>query len=170
MKNYFNLFNLDCDYFINIKELEKIYQDKIMANHPDKFVNQDSEIRQKALQNTSILNSAYEILKSPEKRANYILESNGINAFKESDTKMDAEFLLKQIELREELEDIDNIDELYNFLEKINQEIKDSIAQISQGFKNNDLLKVKKLIRELKFFKQLQQQTNTLMDKYEEQI
>lgn len=170
MKNYFNLFNLDCDYFINIKELEKIYQEKIMANHPDKFVNQDSEIRQKALQNTSILNSAYEILKSPEKRANYILKLNGINAFKESDTKMDAEFLLKQIELREELEYIDNIDELYNFLEKINQEIKDSIVQISQGFENNDLLKVRNLIRELKFFKQLQQQTNTLMDKYEEQI
>lgn len=170
MKNYFNLFNLDCDYFINIKELEKIYQEKIMVNHPDKFVNQDSEIRQKTLQNTSILNSAYEILKSPEKRANYILELNGINAFKESDTKMDAEFLLKQIELREELEDIDNVDELYNFLEKINQEIKDSIAQISQGFENNDLLKVRNLIRELKFFKQLQQQTNTLMDKYEEQI
>ena len=60
------------------------------------------------LQNTSLLNTAFESINSPLNRASYLLKLDGIDPFDENDTSMAHDFLISQIELREELEVIES--------------------------------------------------------------
>lgn len=55
------------------------------------------------MQWTTSVNEAYRILKSPVQRAKYLLALNGVDVQFETDTRMPADFLLKQLELREAL-------------------------------------------------------------------
>ncbi len=169
MQNYFELFSLEALFDIDTNALEKEYQIQISNYHPDKFATKTEKEKTQALQNTSLINSAFETLKSPLLRATYLLELNGINAFDEKDTQMNMEFLMSQIELRESLELIEtNKDELAldDFIDSINLKVKENIAQISSLFTLNKLNEIKNLVRELKFYIQLNVQANQLMDEW----
>jgi len=76
--------------------------------------------------------------------------------------------LISQIELREQLENIkeqqDNL-ALDDFIERVQDFIKDNVASISEAFTQSlDLQEIKTLVRELKFYEQLNKEANILMD------
>ncbi len=167
MENYFDLLSLSIDFAIDKLILEKNYQDLIIQHHPDKFANKSSQDQTLAQQNTSLLNTAYQTLKNDLKRANYLLELAGINAFDEKDTQMDASFLMAQIEFREALEVLEqkqDVDKLEDFVEQMRDLEKHHITNIAASFNNNELKQVKIFVRELKFYQQLKQQANQLVD------
>jgi len=169
MQNYFELFSLDADFAIDLTSLEQAYQSKISVFHPDKFVTKSDKEKSIALQNTSLINTAYDTLKSPLLRATYLLELQGINAFDEKDTQMDMDFLINQIALREQLESLEvDKDELAldDFIEQVSQKVTQNIEQINQLFEHEDFSKIKNLVRELKFYTQLNTQANQLMDEW----
>jgi len=169
MQNYFELFSLDVDFAIDLTKLEQTYQSQISIFHPDNFVTKTDKEKTIALQNTSLINTAYDTLKSPLLRTTYLLELEGINAFNEKDTQMDMEFLMNQIALREQLESLEtNKDELEldDFIEKVSRKVTQNIEQISQLFEIKELDKIKNLVRELKFYTQLNAQANQLMDEW----
>lgn len=167
MQNYFELFSLKVDFSINLTQLENLYQQQIAKFHPDKFVTQSEQKKIIALQNSSLINAAYATLKSPLKRATYLLELSNINAFDEKDTQMDEGFLLSQIEYREALEQLEtdkNIDEIEIFIAKMATLKQQYITNIATNFSENNLAKIKNLVRELRFFQQLQADANKLLD------
>ncbi|MBT3195610.1 MAG: Fe-S protein assembly co-chaperone HscB [Candidatus Ruthia sp.] len=169
MQNYFALFSLEIDFSINLNALESSYQTQISLFHPDNFVTKSDKEKFIALQNTSLINTAYDTLKYPLLRATYLLELQGINAFDEKDTQMDIDFLMNQIALREQLESIElskNELDLDDFTDNIKQKIKQNIEQISHFFKAEEFNKIKNLVRELKFYTQLNTQANQLMDEW----
>jgi len=169
MQNYFELFSLDVDFAIDLTKLEQIYQSQISIFHPDNFVTKTDKEKSIALQNTSLINTAYDTLKVPLLRTTYLLELEGINAFDEKDTQMDMAFLMNQIALREQLESLEtNKDELEldDFIEKVSRKVTQNIEQISQLFEIKELDKIKNLVRELKFYTQLNAQANQLMDEW----
>jgi molecular chaperone HscB len=79
------------------------------------------------------------------------------------------DFLINQISLREQLESLE-VDkdelELDDFIEQVSQKVKQNIEQISQLFELDDFSKIKNLVRELKFYTQLNVQANQLMDEW----
>jgi len=167
MQNYFELFSLEVDFDLDTKALAGIYQAQIAQQHPDKFVTKSEKEQLLALQNTALINTAFDTLKSPLLRATYLLELQGINAFDEKDTQMDVDFLMAQIALRESLEVIEKSKdelELDDFIENIGGKVAQNIDKISQSFKVNALNNIKNLVRELKFYTQLNAQANQLMD------
>ena len=169
MQNYFELFSLEVDFAIDLTKLEQAYQSQISIFHPDNFVTKGDKEKSIALQNTSLINTAYDTLKSPLLRATYLLELQDINAFDEKDTQMDIDFLMNQIALREQLESLEvDKDELAldDFIEQISQKVTQNIEQISQLFELNEFDKIKNLVRELKFYTQLNAQANQLMDEW----
>ena len=170
MQNYFELFDLKTSFFVDDEALKKSYQAQIMRFHPDNFATKSQAEQLQALQNTSLVNSAYITLKTPLNRASYLLNLENINPFDEKDTNMDADFLISQIELREQLENIkeqkDNL-ALDNFIERVQDFIKDNVASISEAFtQSRDLQEIKTLVRELKFYEQLNKEANMLMDEW----
>jgi len=170
MQNYFELFGLKTSFFVDDEALKKSYQAQVMRFHPDNFATKSQVEQLQALQNTSLVNSAYTALKTPLNRACYLLNLENINPFDEKDTNMDADFLISQIELREQLENIkeqqDNL-ALDNFIERVQDFIKDNVASISEAFTQlRDLQEIKTLVRELKFYEQLNKEANILMDEW----
>ncbi|WXT99363.1 MAG: Co-chaperone protein HscB [Catillopecten margaritatus gill symbiont] len=167
MQTYFELFGLEPSFDIDVSVLEQIYQTQIAKHHPDKFVAKSEKEQTLALQNTSLINTAFDTLKSPLLRATYLLELNDINAFDEKDTQMDMDFLMSQIELRESLEVIEKTKDemdLDDFIENIGNKVAQNIDKIKQSFEINALSDIKNLVRELKFYTQLKTQANQLMD------
>ena len=170
MQNYFELFDLETSFFVDDEALNKAYQAQVTRFHPDNFANKSQAEQLQALQSTSLLNSAYTALKTPLNRASYLLNLEDVNPFDEKDTNMDANFLVSQIELREQLEDIKELQDntvLDNFIERVQDFINDNVASISEAFsQSRDLQEIKKLVRELKFYDQLNKEANRLMDEW----
>jgi DnaJ-domain-containing protein 1 len=73
--------------------------------HPDKFVNATDAEKRVAMQWATRANEAYQTLKSPQKRAHYLCELNGVDLQTESNTAMPMAFLMQQMEWREALGD-----------------------------------------------------------------
>jgi len=170
MQNYFQLFDLETSFFVDDEALNKAYQAQVTRFHPDNFATKSQAEKLQALQSTSLLNSAYTALKTPLNRASYLLNLEDVNPFDEKDTNMDANFLVSQIELREQLEDIKELQDntvLDNFIERVQDFINDNVASISETFRQSgDLQEIKKLVRELKFYEQLNKEANRLMDEW----
>ena len=170
MQNYFELFDLETSFFIDEANLKDSYRREIARFHPDQFGSKSDSEKLQALQNTSLLNTAFESIKSPLNRASYLLKLEGIDAFDERDTEMDHDFLISQIELREQLEIIklkQNVDDLEDYLDKIEEQIQSKINLISDAFKEDkSLTEIKNDVRELRFYEQLLSESSKLMDEW----
>ena len=170
MQNYFELFDLETSFLIDDEALKKAYQTQVKRFHPDNFATKSHEEQLQALQSTSLVNSAYTTLKTPLNRASYLLNLEDVNPFDEKDTNMDANFLLSQIELREKLEAIKELQDdlaLDDFIEQVRDFTRDNITSISKAFtQSRDLQEIKTLVRELKFYEQLSKEANILMDEW----
>ncbi len=170
VQNYFELFDLKKTFNVDENALLTAYQKQISRFHPDKFSTGSDSEQLQALQNTALINSAYTALKSPLNRAEYILNMEGINPFDAKDTTMDSKFLLSHIELREELEAIKEQQDslaLDDFIERVKSFIKDNISSISDAFTNlSDPKLATVLVREMKFYEQLNTDANLLMDEW----
>jgi len=170
MQNYFELFDLETSFFIDESNLKESYRREIARFHPDQYASKSDSEKLQALQNTSLLNTAFESIKSPLNRASYLLKLEGINPFDERDTAMDHDFLISQIKLREELELLQlkqNADDLEDYLDKVEEQIQAKIELISDAFKEDKgHMEIKKDVRELKFYEQLLSESSKLMDEW----
>jgi len=84
--------------------LERSYREIQSQIHPDRFARAGDAERRASLQWSAQVNEAYRVLKSPVRRAQYLLEMNGVDVRFETNTQMPTDFLLRQLELREALE------------------------------------------------------------------
>src|SRR3981081_1539317 len=102
--NHFELFGLEPVYALNAESLDSAYRDIQAKVHPDRFAHAGDAERRASLQWTTRVNEAYRALKSPVQRAKHIIGLHGIDVAFETNTQMPTDFLLRQLELREELE------------------------------------------------------------------
>ncbi|OAD23046.1 co-chaperone HscB, partial [Candidatus Thiomargarita nelsonii] len=98
--NHFEIFELPVSFDINKDTLAQRYRDLQRAVHPDKYANAPDRERRLAMQKTVQINEAFQTLKNPLTRAGYLLQLQGID---QNDGIMDGEFLMTQMDLREEL-------------------------------------------------------------------
>ena len=103
--DYFQLFALPKQYAIDTKQLESHYRKIQSTSHPDRFVNASAADKLASMQLATLSNEAYSTLKNPASRAKYLLALQGIDAVAESNTALPMDFLMQQMEWREQLED-----------------------------------------------------------------
>ncbi|GBF30054.1 co-chaperone protein HscB [bacterium MnTg03] len=104
-QSYFELFELDLTFEIDLKRLSSAQQRLQAVYHPDRFVNASEQDKRLSVQQASWINEAFETLSKPVKRARYMLELSGLELNDESETTSDTTFLMEQIALREEIEE-----------------------------------------------------------------
>ena len=104
--NYFQLFGIETSFDVDIQQLSSSYQTLQKSVHPDKFVHASEQDQRIAVQKSAHINDAYQTLKNPLLRAEYILIERGIDMPNEQHTFGDTSFLMHQMELREMLEDV----------------------------------------------------------------
>jgi molecular chaperone HscB len=105
-QNYYQLFNLPQSFLVDQDELAKNYRQLQRELHPDKFASKSASEQRMSVQFTSLVNGAYQTLKSPLLSAEYLLELAGHPVNSDSFTIDDGEFLFKQMEWREHLADL----------------------------------------------------------------
>ena len=103
-QSHFELFGVAPAYRIATERLEQAYREIQARIHPDRYARAGDAEKRASLQWTTRVNEAYTTLKDPVRRAAYLLELNGVDCAFESNTAMPAEFLMRQLELREMLD------------------------------------------------------------------
>lgn len=120
--DYFQLFALSEQFNIDTKQLEANFRKIQSASHPDRFVSASGAEKLASMQLATLSNEAYDTLKNAARRAKYLLEKQGIDAVADTNTALPMDFLMQQMEWREQLEDaktardIDALDDLHKHL------------------------------------------------------
>lgn len=122
-QDHFSLFGLPRRYAVDGADLERRYRDLQSQVHPDKYAHLSDAERRRSLQWATQVNQAYQTLKVPLGRGRYLLELAGHDPQIEQNTAMPAEFLVRQMELREAVAEARS-DENVDGLEKIRDTIK----------------------------------------------
>lgn len=104
-EDYFKLFGLPSQFAIDNDALDATWRHLAAQVHPDRFATAGASERRVAMQWASTVNDAYRTLKSPIGRARYLCEQAGCDLQTESNTRMDGEFLMRQMEWREQLDE-----------------------------------------------------------------
>jgi len=99
--DHFTLFGLPRAQSLDLESLEHSFRAIQAQVHPDKHAHAADSDRRLAMQWATRVNEAFQTLKSPGKRARYLLHLLGHDPQIESNTAMPVEFLMHQMELRE---------------------------------------------------------------------
>ena len=104
-ENYFELFGLPPRYALDAATLELSWRTLAARVHPDRYATATPAERRVAMQWAAIINEAYRVLKTPLARAQYLCEQAGCDIGAESSSQVDVDFLSRQMQWREQLED-----------------------------------------------------------------
>lgn len=105
-QNYFELFQLPVSFQIDPADLAARHRAVIARVHPDQFANKSAVEQRKALQWATFANEAFDTLKSPVNRAQYLLQLHAPElAEQEARVPLPPAFLMRQMEWREALEE-----------------------------------------------------------------
>ena len=162
MQNHFDLFQLPATFALDMGALDAAYRDVQGRVHPDRFINATDAEKRVAMQWATRANEAYQTLRNPQKRAQYLCELNGVDLNTESNTAMPMDFLMQQMEWREALgearaaRDSDALDALD---EQVKQERKARLAQVGTQLDAGDFDNAAQGVRALMF-----------LDKFSEEV
>ena len=102
-KSYFELFGLPTSFDLDQEALSERYRELQRVVHPDRYANASEQERRLAVQGSSHINEAYQVLREPLARARYLLSLHGVQVEAGKETTSDSVFLMEQMELREAL-------------------------------------------------------------------
>ena len=135
-KNYFELFGIPVGFDVDVEELAKRYRDLQRVVHPDRFVNATDRERRLSMQGATVINEAYRALKDPLPRARYLLVLQGVDMDARKGTTTDADFLMQQMELREELaeakHDVDPFAAVNGLMSRIERQMQRLTGQLAE--------------------------------------
>jgi molecular chaperone HscB len=169
--NYFQLFNLEQKFSIELDKLNERYQTLQRTVHPDKFAQATKQDQLMAVKKSTLVNDAYQTLKNPLKRAEYMLVLRKVDLPSEQSSFSDNSFLMRQMELREMLAEVKYADNLSSAVFEVSQVLElefeqlfkqMQIALLENTDKANKL--ASELLRKLKFYQKLHVERDSLED------
>jgi molecular chaperone HscB len=124
----FALFGLERRFAQDRAVLDARWKDLQRQAHPDKFAAQGAAALRIAMQWSVRINEAYQRLKDPLKRASYLCELNAAPIQAENNTAMSGDFLMQQMQWRE---DLDAANELKD-IQQISLQCKQAVLELLQ--------------------------------------
>jgi molecular chaperone HscB len=162
MQNHFELFQLPMRFAVDAAALDSAYRDVQGKVHPDRFVGATDAEKRVAMQWATRANEAYQTLKNPQKRAQYLCELNGVSLQVESNTAMPMAFLMQQMEWREALAEAraaKDVDALEALEAQLRADRKVRMADLERVLDANDYEQAAQDVRALMF-----------LDKFNEEV
>ena len=158
--NYFSQFELPVGYEIDLDRLNGQFRELQTVVHPDRYAAAGDEQRLQAIKLSSYLNEAYDTLKSPLRRAGYLLHLQGVDVEQVEQSDLDPELLFEQINLRESLAELPKDESAFDRLEELNRTTGARLARRQREFAASlaagSIGQAKKLFHELQFLTKLQ--------------
>jgi len=164
--NHFELFRLPFQFELDGSLLSTQFRELQRRFHPDNFATASERDRLMSVQKAAQINDAFQTLKNPISRAEYMLSEKDVDIRGEQKTLHDPEFLMQQMELREALEDIsfasDPEDALFDFEQQISALYKSQLADLEGLLNQEDWQQAADAVRKLKFIDKLRYEIERL--------
>ena len=169
--NYFEIFGLTASFSVELNALTTTYQTIQKTVHPDRFAHASAQEQLLAAKKSTLVNDAYQTLKNPLKRAEYLLSLRGVEMPNEQASFGDTMFLMRQMELREMLDDIqhagDQNQALLDASEELDKEYETLFHQLTQAIEENSESSnqaATEMVRKLKFYQKLHVELERIED------
>ena len=148
--------SLEPGFDIDESALEQGYFAMQCQLHPDRFATKSAQERALSMQQATSLNEAYETLKDPLRRADYLCHLMGAGVFTEGcDLVTDTELLMESMEMREALADAETLEDVNACMKRAKKDIAACIDDLSDAFKNDDIERATHLATRLKYLQKL---------------
>ena len=135
-KHYFELFGLPVSYDVDLVLLSERYLTLQQQFHPDKHAHESKRDQTLVQQYATYINDAYESLKSPVDRAQHLLSlSDGGSCLDDHRSLKDPIFLMEQMQLREQLEDLTHASDPEDDIEALFSEARKGFKQVDSMMK-----------------------------------
>ena len=176
-KNFFELFGLPVSYTIDNTALRERYRELQRSVHPDRYASASQQEQRLAMQGSTFINEAFETLKDPLGRAQYMLRLLGGDIGSDNETIKDTAFLMEQLELREALSEIrsrpDPLDAIANLLDTVTGKLNRVIREMASDFENpsdDKLEAIREEVRKMQFLRKLHQEAESVEAELEEEL
>jgi molecular chaperone HscB len=166
---YFELLGLPERFELEPAVLEKAYLERSKETHPDRFASAPAAERRAAVQRTMELNDAYQTLRKPVRRAEYLLRRRGLT-IGDNERIADHEFLMKILALREELSEAraeQRTEEVARLERAMKNHHRDLIGALPAKFAASDLEAVKQTLIELRYVDRYLEECEAALDEDE---
>nr|CAI5850455.1 unnamed protein product [Callosobruchus analis] len=163
------------DFKIDEADLKNKFRKMQTLIHPDKYIGipiykytnfsftEKSTEKSISEEYSSLLNKAYNVLQTPLKRAEHLLELKGAQVG-ESDKIDDPEFLLEMMSLNEEVEEAGNDKQILKKLFDRNKSVISKLEkEIEENFISNNIETTKKNVIRLKYFMSIHNRINKVL-------
>lgn len=170
-QTFFQLFGLTQSFSLDGAALEQHYRTLQMRVHPDKAAHLSDAEQRVAMQQATFVNEAYQTLRSPLRRARYLLKLNDVDTQEETNTAMPMDFLVAQMDWREavidaqQARDIDALAEQENRMHLVTAELEAQLAVKIDAEKN--YAAAAELVRKLRFMEKLAEEIHAAYDEIE---
>ncbi len=161
----FGLLGLPAQFDLDPQLIERAFFDKSKELHPDRFANAPAAERVAALSRSRALNDAYQTLKKPVPRAEYLLSRAGVSIG--DNERLDPTFLMEILELREELAEAraaKRTSEIEKLCGDMKARRKTAIDALTPLFAQNDLAAIKEQLILLRYIDRYLEECDAALD------
>ena len=163
--NDFELFGLAIQFSQDRKAIDARWKELQGEAHPDKFAAQGAAAQRIAMQWSVRINEAYQRLKQPLSRANYICELHGAPIQAEKNTAMPTAFLMQQMAWREVLDEADTLQTLEEIAATVSKSGHELLLKIEHALDaEKDFIAAAHLVRRLMFIKRFASEVDARID------
>lgn len=139
VSNHFTLFALESSFAVDTTALQRSYIKLQQQYHPDRFMGKTEQERTSALQQSMTVNEAYNTLKDPFKRGEYLLSLQGIRIKEgQGSVKPSQETLMAMMEWRERLEEATTPEAIQSIATEVEDEKTAVLSALSGYFAAGD--------------------------------
>lgn len=155
-------------YQLDTQALSLRFQDLQRQYHPDKFASGSQAEQLAAVQQSATINQAWQTLRHPLMRAEYLLSLHGFDLASEQHTVRDTAFLMEQLELREELDEIEQAKDearLESFIKRVKKMFDTRHQLMVEQLDNETWDAAADTVRKLRFLDKLRSSAEQLEEK-----
>lgn len=157
--DHFARLGLQRTFDINRADLDRQYFGFQRRLHPDRFVMRSPKERALSQQQATAVNEAYEILRDPLRRADYLLHLMGRNSGEERGRPADPDLLMEMMERREELAEASGADAVNALAARAEADVTACQNDIGKAFADSDPDRAESLTARLKYLVRLLEET-----------
>lgn len=149
--DYFQLFELPRAFEVDVEALQPRYRELQRQFHPDRFAAEPATVQREAVQKAADINTAFSTLKNPVQRARHLLALAGHPLNIESATVSDTDFLMAQMELREQLDDAEQPGQLAGLREEAEEWLESLGREFAIDYREADWTEAADTVRKMQF-------------------
>jgi molecular chaperone HscB len=150
--DHFSRLGLARDFDVERGDLDRRYFALQRDLHPDRFATRSAREREISMQQSTSLNQAYETVKSPLARAEYLLSLNGVTVNAETGNRpADPDVLMEAMESREALAEAGTEAEIAALAARARESHARCLGALTAAFRADDMDAAARLATRLKY-------------------